>query len=65
MDAHAANKMSVTISPVDDAIGHAILSGSISNFLQRTIKAHINTPKMAEEKEADTIALAVINIISK
>lgn len=63
-DAHTASNTSVTMSPVEDAMGQAILSGSIFNFLQSTIRAHMNTPKIAAEKEADTIALAVMNIIS-
>lgn len=64
MVAHVASNTNVTISPVEDAIGHAMLSGSTSNLLHIRISAHMNMPKMPAEKEADTMALDVINIIS-
>lgn len=64
MVAHVANKTKVTISPVDEAIGQAMLSGSTSNLLQIRISAHIKMPKIPAENEAETMALDVINIIS-
>jgi len=64
MVAHVASRTNVTISPVEDAIGHAMLSGSTSNLLHIRIRAHMNIPNIPAENEADTMALDVINIIS-
>lgn len=60
MDAVEANNTKVTISPMEEAMGQAILSGSTSNFRQIRMSAHMKIPKMADEKEADTMELEVM-----
>lgn len=60
MAAVEANKTKVTMSPIEEAIGQAILSGSTSNLRQIRMSAHIKMPKMADEKDADTMELEVM-----
>jgi len=57
-------RMRVTRSPRHDATAGAILSGSRSNFLHRTIRVHINDPRITPESAAAVIVVdaTIINL---
>ena len=50
-------RMRVTRSPRHDATAGAILSGSRSYFLHKTMRAHINDPRITPESAAAVIVV--------
>lgn len=48
-------RMRVTRSPRHDATAGAILSGSRSNFLHKTMRVHINDPRITPDSAAAVI----------